>query len=155
MKQSTKHNRTYEAKCPWAKVYKSISNRCSLKKQYGKNGIKNFLNVALVKLLWERDGASRMKRPTIDRIDTYGHYSFDNCRFIEWEENNARPKARFAFKNPRGVCVDKENGGWRVQLHKNRKAVWGGRFKKIEDAIKARDLLAEKLFNNNKGGKSE
>ena len=121
-----------------------------MNKQYGKNGIKNFLNTALVKLLWERDGASNMKRPTIDRIDTYGHYSFDNCRFLEWEENNARPHARYVFKNPAGITKCKQTGKWRVQIGKKGKVVWGGRFTELSDAMLKKNELQIKLLSTTK-----
>lgn len=42
---------------------------------------------------WKRDGADRMSRPSLDRIDTgpRKHYTFENCRFIEWDANVRRP----------------------------------------------------------------
>jgi hypothetical protein len=40
--------------------------------------------------LWERDRASLMKRPSIDRIDGNGNYEIRNCRFIEGSENSER-----------------------------------------------------------------
>ena len=39
------------------------------------------------KTLWFRDKAYSMECPSIDRIDNNGHYSIDNCRYIEMAEN--------------------------------------------------------------------
>lgn len=41
-------------------------------------------------LLWMRDHANRLERPSIDRIEPKYGYSLHNCRFIERNENSAR-----------------------------------------------------------------
>lgn len=41
--------------------------------------------------LWKRDGADKMTRPSLDRIDPTKGYTKDNCRFMEWMENVRRP----------------------------------------------------------------
>jgi len=41
-----------------------------------------------VNQLWFRDGADKMKRPSIDRKDNDGNYTFKNCRFIELSRNS-------------------------------------------------------------------
>lgn len=70
----------------------TIRHRCESPKHksfrwYGGKGIKNFLILVDLRFLWDRDNADSMKRPSIDRIDTNGHYERDNCRFIELSEN--------------------------------------------------------------------
>ena len=35
-----------------------------------------------------------MKRPSIDRIDTNGDYTLENCRYIEFSQNIKRPRAK-------------------------------------------------------------
>ena len=40
-----------------------------------------------MKELWFRDRADLMKCPSIDRIDNKKHYTKDNCRYIELEDN--------------------------------------------------------------------
>ena len=55
--------------------------------RYGGRGIKCKITSDEVRRLWIRDKAHLMKRPSIDRINNDGHYSFNNCRFIEIEKN--------------------------------------------------------------------
>lgn len=78
------------------KLLNTINARCHSGKGrtdwkwYGGKGIKNFLTFEDVRVLWLRDGAREMKRPTIDRIDSTDDYTFDNCRFIEHAANVRR-----------------------------------------------------------------
>lgn len=80
---------------PWARSMANASSRCRDKNgpaypRYGGRGIKFFLTEDQVKFLWFRDRASEQNRPSIDRIDSNGHYSVSNCRFIEHRENSGR-----------------------------------------------------------------
>jgi hypothetical protein len=86
--------RKYIAKNPWAKFYSAAESRCTGKKQpsYLK-GIRNLMRTADFKYLWFRDKAWLLTEPSIDRIDSKGHYVLENCRFIELQENLRRPKS--------------------------------------------------------------
>ena len=84
-------------KFPWKKHYDHAKQRCTNPNNdgyssYGAKGIKFLLTLAEVKGLYIRDNASNMIQASIDRKNTYGNYEFNNCRFIEFEENNKRPK---------------------------------------------------------------
>lgn len=84
---------------PWYRTYKDAKQRCLDKnhknyKYYGKKGVKFFITLQEIKALWFRDKAYKMKVPSIDRIDTYGNYVLENCRFIELSENCKRPKRK-------------------------------------------------------------
>lgn len=76
---------------PWIKKHAGIISRCRNKNSYYyKNGIKNFLHIRDVKELWFRDRAYLLKEPSMDRIDTHGHYTKENCQFIELYENKIK-----------------------------------------------------------------
>lgn len=92
-----KMDREQRLKFPWKKHYDHAKQRCTNPNHdryssYGAKGIKFDLTLQEVKELYIRDNAFEMKQPSIDRINTYGDYTFDNCRFIEFEVNNKRRK---------------------------------------------------------------
>ena len=77
---------------PWLKHLKSANSRCNNPKDksykyYGGRGIKCLLTKEDVKKLWFRDKADNLKYPSIDRKDSNKDYTFNNCRFIEFEKN--------------------------------------------------------------------
>ena len=59
-------------------------------KYYGHRGIKCLLSKVDIEILWKRDKAFLLTRPSIDRINSKNHYKFSNCRFIELSENSRR-----------------------------------------------------------------
>jgi len=79
----------------------NMKNRCGNRKAhnfkyYGGKGIKCLMTYEELKSIWERDNASKLKRPSIDRINPNGHYTFDNCRFVEHSENARRAVTKYA-----------------------------------------------------------
>jgi hypothetical protein len=112
-----KENSTYRSECkkcfsettrffkcnkvPWRKHYYSARRRCNNNKAsdykwYGGRGIKCLITVEELKELWFRDKAYNMKRPSIDRIDSDGNYEYNNCRFIEMNDNIQERNNRFS-----------------------------------------------------------
>ena len=88
------HKKTKQER-PWVIVYWWICARCNCKsgssyKYYGGRGIKCLITKDELKELWHRDKAYEMESPSIDRIDSAGDYTMDNCRFIEKIENTRR-----------------------------------------------------------------
>ena len=87
--------KAYHKRCPYAFTLYGIKARC--KNGYAKFNIKNYLSMQDLKLLWERDRANLMTKPSIDRKNTCGDYTLENCRYIELSEN-IRRKKRFATR---------------------------------------------------------
>ena len=86
--------KNYLDRTPWSKAIRGARSRCAGKlHHYYKNGIKMLLTVKEAKYLWLRDKASELKKASLDRINSSGNYTFDNCRFIELEDNLKRRKA--------------------------------------------------------------
>ena len=86
---------TNKKKEPWRITYRNIKYRCEYKKhesygRYGGRGIKCLITREELKSMWFRDKASKMKKPTIDRINNDGNYEVSNCRFIEFSENREK-----------------------------------------------------------------
>ena len=89
--------RKYRSK-PWVKTYLGIKQRLKRSKNLDKwgngyrcyVGIENFLTTSDLKILWERDKASEMIKPSIDRKESTGHYTIDNCQYVEMSKNRAK-----------------------------------------------------------------
>lgn len=82
----------YRKNNPWYSIYCDIKTRCNNLnfigyEYYGGRGIKCLITLLEVKQLWFRDKAYFMKKPSINRIDNDGDYTFDNCEFLELEKN--------------------------------------------------------------------
>ena len=76
----------------FSEIWHNIKQRCNNPnnpsyKYYGGRKIGFLITQEDIIRLWFRDNASSMKRPSIDRIDNNGHYTYQNCRFIELSNN--------------------------------------------------------------------
>lgn len=78
----------YWERHPWARTLNRIQGRCG--HAYKKYGTKCLITKDELQQLWFRDKAYLMKHPSIDRIDTFKDYTFDNCRYIEKSINTGR-----------------------------------------------------------------
>lgn len=79
----------------WINTKCNNSNRNDYK-YYGGKRIKNLLSLEELKILWDRDNADNMNKPSIDRIDSNDNYEYDNCRFIEMNDNIQERNNRFS-----------------------------------------------------------
>ena len=73
-------------------IFMDIKRRCNSihrkdYKYYGGRGIECLITVEEIRKLMERDNYWNFKKPSIDRIDNDGNYSYENCRFIEFGKN--------------------------------------------------------------------
>lgn len=86
------HKNLYRKEYPWRKTLSALKQRCKNMDdpRYGGKGIKALISEEEIKELWFRDKAYNLKEPSIDRLDSDGHYEFGNCRFIELKENTFR-----------------------------------------------------------------
>jgi hypothetical protein len=83
---------SFYKKRPWYRSLQSAKNRCTNPNDigyqyYGARGILFLLTQEEGERLWIRDNASALVKPSLDRINPDGNYTFDNCRFIEHREN--------------------------------------------------------------------
>ncbi len=91
---------------PWVQRYHGIKARCTdPNNKYCKKGIKCLITKEELKILWFRDKAWLLERPSIDRIDNNGNYTLENCRFIEVGENAARARRRKVCNYKNGKLV--------------------------------------------------
>ena len=85
----------YLNKNPWMKSLIYIRARCNNPNKqwyelYGGRGIKCAITGKELKELWFRDKAYEMKKPSIDRINTNGNYSLENCQYLELKINSGK-----------------------------------------------------------------
>ena len=81
---------------------------CVSGKHFKRLGIKCLLTEDEIQKIWDRDGGEKMDFPCLDRIDPFGNYSFQNCRFIERVHNSKRGRM-FQVVNYRGrVCGESD-----------------------------------------------
>lgn len=88
---------------PWKRILMSIKQRCNNSnhkyyQHYGGRGIKCFITEEEIKKLWFEYCAWRLKKPSIDRINNDGDYTYKNCRFIEYAENSIKNKRKFILQ---------------------------------------------------------
>ncbi len=105
----------------WARTFYAIKSRCERKrnasyKKYGGRGIKCLITKEELKTLWFRDKADELKKASIDRIDNNGHYTFDNCRYIEHSINSTPPIKTHCS---RGHARDDSNVYFWKNTHRN------------------------------------
>lgn len=80
-----------EYKKPWNATLQGIKDR--LKKQdtiYNRLHIACLITAEELKILWFRDKAYLMKKPSIDRKNSLNDYTIKNCRYVEFRKNCGR-----------------------------------------------------------------
>lgn len=105
-KQSLRNKKVIKEN-PWVQIYYALRGRCRNEnnisyKNYGGRGIKALITKEEVKKLWFRDKAYNLKRPSIDREDNNGHYTYGNCKFIELVDNIKKSNKERFYK----TCTD-------------------------------------------------
>ena len=91
-----KQCRVYKLNRPaWHRSLAAARERCNNPhnrsyRHYGARGIRCLLTLTEVKVLAARDHTEGMKYPTLDRINPKGHYTLNNCQFMERAANTAK-----------------------------------------------------------------
>lgn len=86
--------------------YNYMHKRCRYEKSYLDKGIKPLLTIDEIRFLWDRDNADLLQVPSLDRIDNNGHYSLENCQFIETAENAIKDRViKVAQKSMDGKLI--------------------------------------------------
>lgn len=79
----------------FTKSYHNAWSRCnnpseSKYRWYGGKGVRFMLTRQQLWELWVRDGAEQMAIPSLDRKDNAGHYTVENCQYIEMDANRRK-----------------------------------------------------------------
>lgn len=93
--------RKWHKRNPWRRAYDGAKHRCS-KGKYASRGIRLKMSIEDFEYLWFRDKAYRMEKPSIDRINSKGDYTLDNCRFIELYLNH-NPQKVIQYKGDKKI----------------------------------------------------
>ena len=149
-KEYVKHNKKeisekakiYYKKYPWIRTFNAIKDRCNRITHksymyYGGKDIKVLITAEELKELWFRDKAYLMKKPTIDRKDSDGHYIFDNCEYIEHSENSRKDSGKEILQfNINGCFIKKWDSITEASFHVNRSR------SSISDALQGRSKIS-------------
>jgi len=119
--QRKEYIKKYTKEKPWIATLSNIRSRCKHEKWY--KNIKCLLTSKDLEFLWKRDNADKLLKPSIDRINSKGHYTLENCRFIE-QTKNVRGEDLFKRKSKYEIYLNKtfdemqkETGLCVVSLH--------------------------------------
>ncbi len=77
------YNQIEDRKLPWVRIWIMIQWRCKHEKYCLRGKIRNLISPMEIQYLWYRDKAYLMRKPSIDRENSKGHYILNNCRFVE------------------------------------------------------------------------
>jgi hypothetical protein len=145
-------------------VWKNMRRRChaphcSGYKNYGGRGIsvcdewrysfEAFRDWALANGYKEDISLNNHNKITIDRINNDGNYEPDNCRWVsEVIQNLNMGMFSTNTSGHKGVSFHKGTNRWRAFTSINNKYVHIGAYRKIEDAIEAREKYMDNLLSS-------
>lgn len=86
------YQKQYLINNPWMNHYYSAKSRLHKSHNFLKPTYQHrkfYLTNDLLKQLWFRDKAYEMNHPHLHRVNNNGHYTFENCAFIEGKIHNS------------------------------------------------------------------
>lgn len=137
---------------PTYRSWATMKNRClnpntPRYKDYGGRGIKVCDAWINSFVSFYQDMGERPPGMTLDRINTNGNYEPSNCR---WASNQLQARnKRLSHRNISGcagVTWAKRGSVWEVSISINYKLIYIGRFKLLEEAIRARKAAEFKYY---------
>lgn len=131
-------------------TWKNIKQRCynpsSVSyKYYGGRGIKMCERWKNDYNLFAEDMGDKPKGCSLDRIDPNGDYEPNNCRWVDYTQQNYNQRVQ---KNNKSGCtgVYKKRDKWQSGIYYKRRYINLGAYTELEDAVKARKLYERKLI---------
>lgn len=96
---------------------------------------------------FHEDMGARPDNSTLDRINPYGNYCPENCRWTDLSVQGFNKKRRSFNQSGRtGVWWDKSRNKWQAYITKDKKRRFTKRFEEFEDAVKYRESLEMEYY---------
>lgn len=141
------HNTTTRGRTPEHSSWGHMMQRCYNKNNnmyefYGAKGVKVCDRWHEFKNFLDDMGEKPTSEHSIDRIDVYGNYEPDNCRWATREQQDRNTRLRRTNKTGvKGVYFEKQTQMYRASIGVRGKSYRSKRFNTLEEATQARKEL--------------
>lgn len=146
-KQGTTHGGSHDR---LYSIWNSMRNRCHRAKGYENVSVCDEWSDYRVFKAWAYTNGYDENAPqwkcTIDRIDVNGDYEPNNCRWVDESMQMFNRRKAQSKLGIRGVYYREKEGKYYAMINKNRKQLYLGSFKNVDDAIAARKAAELKYY---------